>query len=67
MQNALWINISIWSTGASEKGKGLLAIRGYDKNLLPDEYKHSNPDNENIGTAITERKRNIIFLQETQE
>ena len=42
-----------------EKGKGLLAIRGYDKNLLPDEYKLSNADNEIIGTAITERKRNF--------
>ena len=42
-----------------EKGKGLLSIRGYDKNLLPDEYKLSNADNEIIGTAITERKRNF--------
>ena len=41
------------------KGKGLLAIRGYDKNLLPDEYKLSSADNEIIGTAITERKRNF--------
>tara|TARA_Y100000593_G_scaffold49681_1_gene93644 strand:- start:1446 stop:2768 length:1323 start_codon:yes stop_codon:yes gene_type:complete len=42
-----------------EKGKGLLSIRGYDKNLLPDEYKLSSADNEIIGTAITERKRNF--------
>ena len=42
-----------------DKGKGLLSIRGYDKNLLPDEYKLSSADNEIIGTAITERKRNF--------
>ena len=42
-----------------EKGKGLISIRDYDKNLLPDEYKLTNADNEIIGTAITERKRNF--------
>ena len=42
-----------------DKGKGLLSIRGYDKNLLPDEYKLSSADNEIIGTAITERKKNF--------
>ena len=41
------------------KGKGLISIRSYDKNLLPDEYKLSNADNEIIGTAITERKKNF--------
>ena len=42
-----------------EKGKGFLSIRGYDKNLLPDEYTLSNADNEILGTALTERKRNF--------
>ena len=41
------------------KGKGTLAIRGYDKDLLPDEYKLNNADNEIIGTAMTERKKSF--------
>jgi len=41
------------------KGKGILAIRGYDKDLLPDEYKLNNADNEIIGTAMTERKKSF--------
>ena len=35
------------------KGKGVISIRGYDKDLLPAEYKLNNADNEIIGTAIT--------------
>lgn len=41
------------------KGKGIISIRGYDKDLLPDEYKLNNADNEIIGTAMTERKKSF--------
>ena len=41
------------------KGKGIISIRGYDKDLLPAEYKLSNADNEIIGTAMTERKKSF--------
>jgi len=41
------------------KGKGIISIRGYDKDLLPAEYKLNNADNEIIGTAVTERKKSF--------
>ena len=41
------------------KNKGMISIRGYDKDLLPAEYKLNNADNEIIGTAVTERKKSF--------
>ena len=36
------------------KGKGILSVKGYDSTLLPAELDPKDPDNQIIGTAITE-------------
>ena len=39
------------------KGKGILYVRGYEKALLPDEFIATDPDNQIIATALSEKKR----------
>ena len=40
------------------RGQGILFVRGYDSDLLPDEFPREDPDNQIIATALTEQKRN---------
>lgn len=39
------------------KGKGILYVRGYEKSLLPDEFIATDPDNQIIATALSEKQR----------
>ena len=39
------------------KGKGILYVRGYEKSLLPDEFIATDPDNQIIATALSEKER----------
>jgi len=36
------------------KGKGILTVKGYDSELLPEEFPREDPDNQIIATALTE-------------
>ena len=48
------------------KGKGIIRVRGYDKNLLPEEYSIKDPDNQIIATALSEAQddsyRKVILV-----
>ena len=40
------------------KGKGILSARAFDKSVLPQDFDFKTPDNEIIGVALNENKRN---------
>jgi len=40
------------------KGKGLISCKPYDPEDLPESFDRKNPDNQIIGVALTERKKN---------
>lgn len=42
------------------KGKGILTVKGYDSELLPEEFPREDPDNQIIATALTETTNNQI-------
>ena len=42
------------------KGKGILTVKGYDSELLPEEFPREDPDNQIIATALTETANNQI-------
>ena len=37
-----------------DKGKGILTVKGYNSELLPEEFPREDPDNQIIATALTE-------------
>jgi PhoH-like ATPase len=40
------------------KGKGILYARAFDRSILPQDFDFKTPDNEIIGVALNEKKRN---------
>ena len=42
------------------KGEGILTVKGYDSELLPEEFPREDPDNQIIATALTETANNQI-------
>ena len=40
------------------RGQGILWVKGYESNLLPEEFPREDPDNQIIATALTEQRKN---------
>jgi len=48
-----------------KRGQGIVRVRGYDKNMLPEEYSIVDPDNQIIATAVSEaagNERKVIVV-----